>query len=96
MREPVVRVLGLGATVAYAGLIAWLLGQQPQTVAEITGSLTAGLGVYRIDQQSFDDGVAFFRKDQFEAAVSALERADPARRDYPRRIRRRSEIGGVP
>src|SRR5262245_196975 len=81
MREPVVRMLGLGATAAYAMLIAWLLAQQPQSVAEVTGGLTAGLGVYRVDQQAFDDGLALFRKDQFEAAVSAFARADPARRD---------------
>jgi hypothetical protein len=81
MREPLVRVLGLCAAVAYATLIAWLLAQQPQSVAEVTGGLTAGLGAYRIDQQAFDDGLAFFRKDQFDAAVPAFTRADPARRD---------------
>jgi hypothetical protein len=37
--------------------------------------------VYRIDQQSFDDGVRFFRGDDFAAARSAFERADPAGRD---------------
>ena len=81
MREPVVRLIGLSATVAYAALIAWLFAQQPQSVAEITGGLSAGVGAYRVDQQSFDDGLALFRTDQFEAAVSAFERADPARRD---------------
>jgi hypothetical protein len=81
MREPVVRTLGLGATIAYAALIAWLFIQQPQSVAEVTGGLSAGLGVYTIDQQAFDDGLGLFRRDQFDAAVSAFERADPARRD---------------
>jgi hypothetical protein len=81
MREPVVRTIGLVATVAYAALILWLLAQQPQSVAEVTGGLTAGIGVYRIDQQAFDDGLALFRRDQFAASVSAFERADPARRD---------------
>jgi hypothetical protein len=81
MREPLVRVAGLGLTIVYATFIAWLLAQQPQTIAEVTGGLTAGVGAYRIDQQAFDDGLALFRKDQFDAAVSALTRADPARRD---------------
>jgi hypothetical protein len=81
MREPVIRVLGLSATVAYVALIAWLFAQQPQSMAEVTGGLSAGVGVYRIDQQAFDDGLQLFRKDQFEAAVSAFERADAAKRD---------------
>ena len=81
MREPVVRVLGLSATVAYLALIAWLFAQQPQSMAEVTGGLSASVGAYRIDQQAFDDGLRLFREDQFEAAVSAFERADPAKRD---------------
>jgi hypothetical protein len=81
MREPVVRVLGLSATAAYVALIAWLFAQQPQSMAEVTGGLSASVGAYRIDQQAFDDGLQLFRKDQFEAAVSAFERADAAKRD---------------
>jgi tetratricopeptide (TPR) repeat protein len=81
MREPVIRVLGLSATVAYVALIAWLFAQQPQSMAEVTGGLSASVGAYRIDQPAFDDGLELFRKDQFEAAVSAFERADAAKRD---------------
>ena len=81
MREPVVRGVGLAATAAYVGLIAWLLVQQPQSMAEVTGGLSATVGVYRIDQRAFDDGLRLFRQDQFEAAVLAFERADPAKRD---------------
>ena len=43
--------------------------------------MSASVGAYRIDQQAFDDGLQLFRKDQFEAAVSAFERADAAKRD---------------
>ena len=81
MREPVIRVLGLTATVGYVVLIAWLFAQQPQSMAEVTGGLSASVGAYRIDQQAFDDGLRLFRQDQFEAAVSAFERADTAKRD---------------
>ena len=81
MREPVTRLLGLSATVGYVVLIAWLFAQQPQSMAEVTGGLSASVGAYRIDQQAFDDGLRLFRQDQFEAAVSAFERADPAKRD---------------
>jgi len=79
--ETTLRVLGLAAAGSYLLLIAWLYAHQPQTVAEMTGALTATIGAYRIDQQAFDDGLRFFRGDQFDAARLAFERADPARQD---------------
>jgi hypothetical protein len=54
---------------------------QPQTVAEVTGGLTSTIGVYRIDQQAFDDGLGFFKRDRFDEARAAFGRADPAGRD---------------
>jgi len=76
-----VRALGLVFAAAYAGLIVWLYAAQPQTVAQVTGGLAAEIGVYRVNQQAFDDGLAFFRRDQFEEARAAFARADPAGRD---------------
>jgi tetratricopeptide (TPR) repeat protein len=81
MSASMVRAAGLTATAAYAALILWLYSAQPQTVAEVTGGLTATIGAYRIDQQAFDDGLGFFRRDQFEEARAAFSRADPAQRD---------------
>src|SRR5215510_6220968 len=79
--ERTLRLLGLAAAGSYFVLIAWLYAHQPQTVAEMTGALSASLGAYRIDQQAFDDGLRFFRDDQFDAARLAFERADPAHQD---------------
>src|SRR6187431_3012305 len=79
--RPMVRALGLVFAAAYAGLIVWLYAAQPQTVAQVTGGLAAEIGVYRVNQQDFDDGLAFFRRDQFEEARAAFARADPAGRD---------------
>jgi tetratricopeptide (TPR) repeat protein len=81
MSPVLVRLGGLGISLFYAALIAWLYASQPQTVAEVTGGLTATVGAYRIDEQAFADGLAFFRKDQFEEARAAFQRADPAQRD---------------
>ena len=81
MQDRSVRVFGLVLSVCYATSILWLYIRQPQTVAEVTGSLAASVGVYRINQQAFDDGLALFRSDQFEASRAAFERADPAGRD---------------
>jgi len=79
--ETTLRALGLAAAGSYLLLIAWLYAHQPQTVAEMTGALTASVGAYQIDRQAFDDGRRFFRADQFEAARLAFDRADAARQD---------------
>ena len=47
----------------YATFIVWLYIRQPQTLAEVTGGLTATVGAYRINQQAFDDGLELFRRD---------------------------------
>jgi hypothetical protein len=81
LRESTARVLGLTIAVSYAVFVVWLYVQQPQTVAEMTGALTATVGAYQIDRQAFDDGLRFFRGDQFDAARLAFDRADPAHQD---------------
>jgi hypothetical protein len=81
MSETVVRAAGLGITIGYASLIAWLFVQQPATFAEVTGGLSSAVGAYRIDRQAFEDGLQYFRSDQFAEARAAFDRADPARRD---------------
>src|SRR5688572_32844906 len=75
------RLGGLAFTVAYAALIGWLFARQPQTVAQITGGLSAAIGAYTVDEQAFADGLRFFRNDQFVEARLAFGRADPAGRD---------------
>ena len=81
MRDSVARAVGLAGTALYAAAIVWMYAAQPQTMAEVTGGLTASVGAYQVDRQAFDDGLGFFRKDQFEEARAALQRADPASRD---------------
>jgi tetratricopeptide (TPR) repeat protein len=81
VREQIVRSAGLVLAIVYASAIGWTYVQQPQTMAQVTGGLAAGVGAYRIDQQAFNDGLAFFRKDQFVEARAAFARADPAEQD---------------
>ena len=78
VQDRYVRVLGLMRALCYATFIVWLYVRQPQTLAEVTGGLTATVGAYRINQQAFDDGLELFRREQHEAARAAFERADPA------------------
>ena len=81
MSEAVIRGAGLGLTVIYALFISWLFVRQPTTFAEVTGTLSSAAGIYHIDQQAFEDGLRYFRNDQFVEARAAFARADPARRD---------------
>ena len=81
MGERATRVAGLVVTAGYALLIGWLYVRQPQTLAQVTGGLTAAVGAYRIDDRAFADALQFFRNGQFAEARMAFERADPAVRD---------------
>jgi hypothetical protein len=81
VREQIVRSAGLLLAIVYASAIGWTYVRQPETMAQVTGGLAAGIGAYRIDDQAFGDGLAFFRKDQFVEARAAFARADPAERD---------------
>ena len=81
MRESAARTLGLVLAAAYAAFIVWLYVRQPQTVAEMTGALSATVGTYSIDDRAFADGLRFFRSDRFDAARLAFDRADPAHQD---------------
>ena len=76
-----VRAAGLALSLACAALVVWLYAAQPQTVAEVTGGLSSGVGAYRVDDQAMQDGLGFFRRDAFVESRAALDRADPAHRD---------------
>jgi hypothetical protein len=81
MTQALIRAVGLVVVAIYAGFIAWLYAAQPRTMAEVRGGLSASVGAYRIDDVAFDDGLRFFRNDQFVEARAAFARADPATRD---------------
>ena len=83
MNPTVIRSLGLVLTMAYGSLIVWTYANQPRTVAEMTGGITASVGVYQIDRASFTDGLRYFHDDKFLEARSAFARADPAKQDAP-------------
>jgi hypothetical protein len=77
----IVRIAGLAASAGYATFVIWLYMSQPQTVAEVTGGVAAGIGAYSVDPQATADAMAFFRRDAFPEARAAFLRADPAGRD---------------
>jgi hypothetical protein len=79
--ETATRAAGLTLAVIYAAMIGWLYARQPQTIAQVTGGLSAAIGSYQIDERTFADGLAFFRNNQFVEARMAFARADSAERD---------------
>jgi hypothetical protein len=81
MSDAVIRAGGLVVTGLYAAFIGWLFAAQPRTMAEVRGGLTASVGAYRVDPISFEEGLRFFRNDQFAEARTAFARADAANRD---------------
>ena len=81
MGETTTRSLGLVLAATYAAFVGWLYLRQPQTIAQVTGGLSAVIGSYRINDQAFSDALRFFRNDQFVEARMAFARADPAERD---------------
>ena len=81
MPDAAVRGIGLALALGYAAFIGWLYVRQPQSAADVTGGLSARIGAYRVDAQAFEDGLQFFKRDEFAAARSAFERADPAQQD---------------
>jgi hypothetical protein len=76
-----VRLGGLLFNVAYAAFIVSVYVRQPRTVQQLAGGVAASVGAYRVDPANFQQGLSFFRNDQFVEARAAFERADPARRD---------------
>jgi hypothetical protein len=81
VRDTIIRAGGLAASIGYGALLLWLYANQPQSMAQVSGGLTSMVGAYSIDQQAFDDGLRFFRHDQFPEARAAFARADRAGRD---------------
>lgn len=81
MSERLTRAAGLAMVAVYAAVLGGLFASQPRSVAEAVGGMSATLGAYSVDEQAFDDGLTFFRNDQFVEARAAFGRADPALRD---------------
>jgi hypothetical protein len=76
-----IRVVGLAANLVYAAVIVWLYATQPASFDEVAGGLSSAVGTYAVDRASFEEGLRFFRGDQFVEARAAFARADSARQD---------------
>lgn len=92
MKEKHIQILGIFLTVIYGFLILWLYWAAPKNLEEfstkaketIENTTTQGqiiIGTYEVDAAKFADGLKAFRADNFVAARSFFENADPEKRD---------------
>lgn len=92
MNEKYIQILGVFLTAVYGAFIMFLYAAEPRSVEEITvkarqtveSAVTKGtivVGTYEVDQAKLNDGLLFFRQDNFVAARDAFDRADPEKRD---------------
>lgn len=92
MKEKYLQILGIFLTVVYGFFVAWLYWAEPKNLEEfstkaketIENTTTQGqimIGTYEVDAAKFADGLKAFRADNFVAARSFFENADPERRD---------------
>jgi hypothetical protein len=92
MKQKYIQILSLLLVAAYGFLVAWLYWAAPKSIEEVSikaketieNAATKGqivVGLYEVDQAKFSDGLQAFRQDNFVAARSYFESADPEKRD---------------
>ena len=92
MKEKYIQILSLFMITAYAFLVAWLYWAAPKNLEEVSvkaketieTATTKGqiiTGLYEVDQAKFAEGLKAFRAENYVAARSFFENADPERRD---------------
>ena len=92
MKEKHIQISGILLTVIYGFLVAWLYWVAPKNLAEVStkaketieNTATKGqiiIGTYEVDAAKFGDGLKAFRADNYVAARSFFENADPENRD---------------
>jgi len=81
VQQKFIQLAGIIWTVAYASVIVWLYATEPRSFKEVATNTQVAAGIYEVNQDKFNSGLALFRRDQFRAARDEWARADPAQRD---------------
>ena len=81
MKDKYLHILSIVLVLAGFVSIIFLYGTAPRSFAEVTTRGQVVLGTYSIDKALFDQGMANFKRDEFIAARSAFDRADPEKKD---------------
>ena len=81
MRTKFIQYLGLVVTLLYGAGIVWLYATEPRSLSEIKTNTSVTAGVYEVDKEKSERGLALFRQDNFRAARDEWQGADPAQKD---------------
>ena len=81
MQRKSLQIVGVIWTLIYAGFIVWIYATEPRSFKEVATNTKVAAGIYEINQEKFDNGLALFRRDQFRAARDEWAAADPAQKD---------------
>jgi hypothetical protein len=92
MKEKYIQILSLILVAFYGICVAWLYWAEPKNLEEVSikaketieNAATKGqivIGTYAVDEAKFGEGLKAFRADNFIAARSFFENADPEKRD---------------
>jgi hypothetical protein len=81
MQRKLIQVIGIVWTVIYASAIIWIYATEPRSLREVATNTQVVAGVYEINQEKFNNGLALFRRDQFRAARDEWLGADTAQKD---------------
>ncbi|MGC2238328.1 MAG: hypothetical protein WA584_19395 [Pyrinomonadaceae bacterium] len=92
MKEKYIQILCLTLVAFYGIFVVWLYWAAPKNLEEVSikaketieTAATKGqviTGLYEVDETKFSEGLKAFRADNFIAARSFFENADPERRD---------------
>jgi glutamine cyclotransferase len=81
MNQKYIQILTILVTLIGFTFITFLYWAEPRSIAEVSSKGQVVLGTYEIDRSEFDQGLTYFRNDEFIAARAAFERADPQKRD---------------
>lgn len=81
MKSKFIQITGLALTIAYAAFIVWLYATEPRSFKEVATGAEVAAGTYEINREKFDAGYSLFLREQFRAARSEWQAADPAQGD---------------
>src|SRR2546428_1652567 len=81
MQRKLIQIVGIVWTIVYAAVIVWIYATEPRSFKEVATNTQVAAGVYEINQEKFNNGLALFRRDQFRAARDEWAGADPAQKD---------------
>ena len=81
MQRKLIQIIGILWTIVYAAAIVWIYTTEPRSLKEAATNTQVAAGVYEINQEKFNSGLAHFRHEQFRAARDEWALADPAQKD---------------